>query len=131
MRKVAPVGAVVGLTVETLLLLPAACGYLVWSHAAGSLAFLSGGHGRDALLVLSGPITAVPLLLFAAAARRLPLSALGFLQYLSPTLQLLSAVFVYREPLTSARIGAFICIWVGLGIFLTQSMREPQAPDPT
>ena len=95
------------------------------------MAFLAGGHGRDLLLVLSGPLTAVPLLLFAGAARRLPLSTLGFLQYLSPTLALLLAVFVYREPLTSARIGAFICIWLGLAIFLTQSMREPHVAETT
>lgn len=131
LRKIAPVGAVVGLTVETLLLLLPACGFLIWSHAADRLAFLSGGHGRDALLVLSGPITAVPLLLFAAAARRLPLSTLGFLQYLSPTIQFFLAVLVYGEPLTRARIGAFVCIWVGLAIFLTQSMREPQVAETT
>lgn len=135
LRKIVPVGALVGLTVETLLLLPLACGYLLWSRAAGRLAFLAGERGLDLLLVLSGPLTAVPLLLFVGAARRLPLSTLGFLQYLSPSIQFVLAVFVYGEPLTTARLLAFCCIWAGLAIFLAHSMRRaagragPPIPD--
>lgn len=129
-RKVAPVGAVVGLTVETLLLLPFAVGYLAWSRAEGRLAFLSGSGGRDALLVLSGPLTALPLLLFVGAARRLPLSTLGFLQYLSPSIQFLLAVFLYREPLTIARLLAFLCIWSGVAVLLARQLREARALPP-
>jgi chloramphenicol-sensitive protein RarD len=124
LRKIVPVGALVGLAVETLLLLPLACGYLVWSQAAGRLAFRSGDPKLDLLLVLSGPLTAVPLLLFVGAARRLPLSTLGFLQYLSPSIQFLLAVFVYGEPLTTARLLAFSCIWAGLAVFLAHSLRD-------
>lgn len=130
LRKVAPVGAMVGLTVETLLLLPLALGYLAWSHAAGRIAFLAGGRSRDVLLVLSGPLTALPLLLFVGAARRLPLSTLGFLQYLSPTLQLLLAVYLYGEPLTPARLLAFLLIWAGLAISVAHSIRAARPAEP-
>jgi chloramphenicol-sensitive protein RarD len=124
LRKVVTVGAVVGLTVETLLLLPLAVGYLLWARFDGSLAFLSGSAGRDALLVLGGPLTALPLLLFVGAARRLPLSTLGFLQYLSPSISFLLAVFLYREPLTTQRLLAFLFIWSGVGVLLARQLRE-------
>jgi len=124
LRKLVPVGAVLGLCVETLLLAPLALGYLGVVGASGRLAFASGSLRLDVLLLLAGPITAVPLLLFAAAARRLPLSTLGFLQYLSPTLQLLLAVLVFKEPLDAARAGAFAFIWTGLAIFTIHSLRE-------
>lgn len=124
LRKLAPVGAVVGLAVETLLLLPLALGYLAWAHGRGSLTFLAGDLGLDTLLVLAGPATAIPLLLFTAAARRLPLSTLGFIQYLSPTLQFLLAVFLWGEPLGRERAVAFGCIWAGLLIFTVHSLRR-------
>lgn len=127
LRKLVPVGALLGLCVETLLLLPFALGYLAWAAANGRLAFASGHLRLDILLVLAGPITAVPLLFFAAAARRLPLSTLGFLQYLSPTLQLVLAVFVFGEPLDGARAGAFAFIWLGLAIFTAYSVRKSWA----
>ena len=116
-RKIAPVGALTGLTVETLLLAPFALGVLAWRLAAGSATFLSGDTRLDVLLVLAGPATAFPLLCFAAAARRLPLSTLGFLQYLSPTLQLLLAVLVYGEPFRRAQAGAFVFIWAAIALF--------------
>jgi chloramphenicol-sensitive protein RarD len=124
LRKVVPVGAILGLCVETLLLGPLALGYLAWQGAEGRLAFGSGNLRLNVLLVLAGPITALPLLLFAAAARRLPLSTLGFVQYLSPTLQLLLAVLVFREPLDAARAGAFAFIWAGLAVFTLHTLRR-------
>lgn len=129
LRKLAPVGAVVGLAVETLLLFPFALGFLVWARESGRLTFLAGDLGLDALLVLAGPLTAIPLLLFTAAARRLPLSTLGFIQYLSPTLQFLLAVFLWGEPLGPERVVAFACIWSGLLIFAVHSLRRG-APEP-
>ena len=78
----------------------------------------------DALLLLAGPVTAIPLLFFAGAARRLPLSTLGFLQYLSPTLQFLLAVLVYREPLDGPRLVAFALIWTALAIFAVHTGRS-------
>ena len=124
LRKIAPVGAVVGLTVETLLLFPLACGYLVWSGLAGTLSLGSGGRGLDLLLVLAGPLTVIPLLLFTGAARRLPLSMLGLLQYLSPTLQLIVGVFLYGEHFSSTRAIGFGCIWIGLAIFVARTLRH-------
>jgi len=115
--------------VETLLLAPLAVAYFVWARAAGRLTFMTGHPGRDLALVLAGPVTAVPLLLFTGAARRLPLSTLGFLQYVSPTLQLLVAVFLYREPFTAARGVAFACIWAALAIFAVHTLRRGR-PEP-
>jgi chloramphenicol-sensitive protein RarD len=129
LRKIAPVGALIGLTVETLLLAPLAAGYLVWAGARGRATFLSGRWGIDVLLLLAGPVTAIPLLCFAAAARRLPLSTIGFLQYIAPTLQFLLAVTVYGEPFDRARAGAFACIWVAVALFAFDSVRR-RTPEP-
>ncbi|MGE0454389.1 MAG: EamA family transporter RarD [Vicinamibacteria bacterium] len=132
LRKTAPVGAVVGLTIETLLLLPVSVAYLFWSRASGTLAFLAGSPWRDALLLGIGALTAGPLLLFVGAARRLPLSTLGFLQYISPTIQFLLAVFLYREAFSAAVALAFAFIWSGLAILAAHSIREVRAAqEPT
>lgn len=127
LRKVAPVGPLIGLTVETLLLAPFAAGYLGYLIATGRATFLSGHPVHDALLVLGGPLTAIPLLWFAAAARRLPLSTIGFIQYLSPTVQFLLAVAVYGEVFDTAKAGAFACIWTALAIFAWHSVRRRAA----
>jgi chloramphenicol-sensitive protein RarD len=116
-RKMTPVGALTGLTVETLLLFPLALGTLAWKLTHGQARFLSGDTRLDVLLLLAGPFTAIPLLFFAGAARRLPLSTLGFLQYLSPTLQFLLAVLAYGEPFRRAQAGAFAFIWAALVLF--------------
>lgn len=130
LRKTAPVGAVVGLTIETLLLLPLSVGYLFWSRASGTLAFLAGTPWLDVLLLASGILTAGPLLLFVSAARRLPLSTLGFLQYISPTIQFLLAVFVYREAFSAAVALAFVFIWGGLAILAVHSIRAARGRRP-
>jgi chloramphenicol-sensitive protein RarD len=129
LRKIAPVGPLIGLTVETLLLLPLAGGYLAYLVANKKAQFLSGDRGLDLLLLLAGPLTAIPLLWFAAAARRLPLSTIGFVQYLSPTLQFLLAVAVYKEAFDSAKAVAFACIWTALALFAWHSLRR-RAPEP-
>ncbi len=123
-RKVAPVGAVAGLTVETLLLFPLALGYLAFAGHAGTLAFGAGGRGRDLLLLLAGPLTVIPLLLFTGAARRLPLSMLGLLQYIAPTLQLGVGAIVYSEPFSRSRAIGFGLIWTGLAIFVARTLRH-------
>jgi chloramphenicol-sensitive protein RarD len=131
MRKLAPVGALAGLTVETALLLPLTGGYLAWAIGSGRAAFLAGDLSLDVLLLLAGPVTAVPLLFFAAAARRLPLSTLGFLQYLSPTLQFLLAVFVYGESFDRTHAVAFVLIWTAVALFAAHSARaRDQDVDP-
>jgi chloramphenicol-sensitive protein RarD len=116
-RKVVHVEALQGLAVETLILMPLALGYLLWCEATGAGVF---GHSSSlvtALLVGCGPITAVPLFLFAFGARLIPYSTLGLLLYLAPTLQLLCGVFFFHEPFAGARALGFGLIWVALLIY--------------
>jgi chloramphenicol-sensitive protein RarD len=127
-RKLAPVGGLAGLTIETGLLSPLAGAFIAWAVGSDRAGFLAGDARIDVLLLMAGPITAVPLLFFAGAARRLPLSTLGFLQYLSPSLQFLLAVFAYREPLDRERLIAFAFIWTGLAIFGVYTARRTRLP---
>ena len=121
-RKVAPVDALEGLTVETAILTPIALGWILWLNRSGG-----GGLGADGftifLLVLAGAVTAVPLLLFTAAAKRLPYSTLGFLQYIAPSIQFLLAVLVFGEHLSTAHILCFGAIWTALVIFAAEGWR--------
>jgi chloramphenicol-sensitive protein RarD len=123
LRKVAPVDALEGLSIETAMLAPVALGWLLWMDARGGLGFGAFGIGTDILLVLGGAVTAIPLLLFTAAAKRLPYSTLGFLQYLAPSLQFLLAVLVFGEALTTAHIVCFGAIWTALAIFSLDGWR--------
>ncbi len=113
-RKIVTVDSLTGLTVETLLLGPAALGYLIFTSWQGTGAMPAQGPQTVTLLVLAGVATAVPLLLFASAARLLPLATIGFLQYITPTLHFLLAVLLYKEPFTRAHLFSFLFIWSGL-----------------
>ncbi len=113
-RKLAPVDALDGLLVETWIILPFSVALLVYWYAIGTAAFPSPDWTRDALLIGAGPITAIPLALFAAGARRIRLSTLGFLQYLSPSITLLLAIFGFGEPFTRLDAFAFGCVWAAL-----------------
>jgi chloramphenicol-sensitive protein RarD len=117
LRKLAPVDAIEGLFVETLLITPIALAFVLFREHGGHGALAHGGLVQGSLLAAAGPITAVPLLFFAAAARRLPLSTLGFFQYVAPTLQFLCAVVLYGEKLTTAHVVTFAFIWAGLLVF--------------
>jgi chloramphenicol-sensitive protein RarD len=123
LRKIAPVDSLEGLTVETLLLLPFALLYLGWLWRNGGMSF-GAGFDTSLLLALGGVVTATPLLLFAAGARRLPYSTLGLLQYVAPTIQFLLAVLAFGEPLTTAHLICFALIWSGLAIFAIDSLRR-------
>jgi chloramphenicol-sensitive protein RarD len=123
LRKVAPVDAIEGLTIETALLTPVALGHILWLQAEGRGGFLSASTETDLLLVAAGAITAIPLLLFTAAARRLPYSTLGFLQYIAPSLQFLLAVFAYGERFTLAHAICFGAIWTALFVFAFEGIR--------
>ena len=116
-KKVAPLGAVQGLTLETGILLIPALIYLGYEEVVGQGAFLHGGAEETVLLVGAGLMTTAPLLLFAAAVQRIPLSLMGILQYLSPTLQFLLGVLVYRELITVERLVGFGLVWAALVIF--------------
>lgn len=122
LRKIARVDATTGLLVETTILSPIAVVYLAWLAASDGGAFLRAGPAVDLLLLASGPVTAVPMMCFAAAARRLKLSTLGFFQYLAPTLTFLLGVFVYHEPFDPARQLTFALIWLALAIYSVDSM---------
>jgi chloramphenicol-sensitive protein RarD len=124
LRKTVAVGAVVGLTVETTLLTPVAVAYVAWLGRAGRLAFGSGTLSLDLLLVLAGVVTTVPLLLFTQAARLLPLSTLGFLQYLAPSMHFALAVLAYGEPFHGHDLITFGCIWVAIAIFTADRIRR-------
>jgi chloramphenicol-sensitive protein RarD len=112
LRKTARLGALEGLALETALLSPFALGCLIWLAAHGQSRFVTGGPGLKLLVLLAGPITAVPLILFAAGARRIPLSLVGILQYIGPTLQLLVGVLVFREPFGASRAVGYALIWL-------------------
>ncbi|RJG02455.1 EamA family transporter RarD [Noviherbaspirillum sedimenti] len=127
LRKTAPLGALEGLTLETLLMFPAAALYLGWQSAAGANAFSGAPLSTQLLLAAAGPITAIPLLMFATGARRIPMSLLGLLQYISPTLQLLLGVALYDEPLGGARLLGFILIWGGLAIYSLEGLWRSRA----
>ncbi|MEQ8860015.1 MAG: EamA family transporter RarD [Pseudomonadales bacterium] len=121
-RKRLSVGAAVGLGLETTLVLPLALGYLAAVTFAGEGTLASGSPGQIALLGLAGPVTVVPLVCFAAAAARLPLSVLGFFQYLAPSTMFLLAVFVYGEPFRTSQLITFGCIWFALAIFSGEAL---------
>lgn len=116
LRKRAPIEAASGLFIETLLVAPLALGWLAWLAYRGDFSFGSGAH-TDWLLPLSGIITAVPLMLFAIGARRLPLATVGFLQYLAPSINFIIAVWLFREPFDAAQFIGFLLIWTALAIY--------------
>lgn len=117
------VPAVASLAVETTVLSPVAVGYLAWLAASGGAAFGAHGAPHAAVLVSSGIITAVPLLMFGAAARRLPLSVVGMLQYLAPTLQFLVGVLWFGEEMPLARWLGFGLVWVALVVLTVDGLR--------
>ncbi len=126
LRKVAPVESLEGLWIETLFLAPLAFGWVMWLTQSGDSDFLD-SRLTDLLLILGGALTAIPLLLFTAAAKRLPYSTLGFLQYVAPSIQFLLAVLVFHEPLTTAHLVCFAAIWVALAIFVGEGFRSHRA----
>lgn len=117
LRKLVRVDALAGFTTETLMMLPIGMGYLVWCEIAGTGAAGHSGTGMDLLLMLGGPLTAIPLVLFAYGARRIPYSTIGLLQYIGPTIQLLLAVFLFHEPFQGPRVYGFVLIWAALAIY--------------
>lgn len=122
-RKVAPVESVEGLTVETLILTPVALAYMAYLAGHGGLALAAGDTLVTLLLLIAGIVTAIPLLLFAAGARRLPYSVIGLLQYLAPTIQFVLAITLFGEVVTTAHLICFALIWSGLAVFVVGSLR--------
>ncbi len=119
MKKLVQVGAIVGLTIETLLMTPFALLFVIWLYRQPGYvqAFSMGDLTTSGLLIGAGAVTAVPLLLFAIGARRISLSLIGFLQYIGPTIMLFLGIFLYNEPFSKVQFISFIFIWIGLFIF--------------
>lgn len=132
LRKTASLGAAEGLALETALLAPFALAYLAWLGADGASAFGNGPAATRWLLAAAGPVTALPLLAFAAGARRIPFSMLGLLQYIAPTLQLVLGVWLYREAFEPGKAAGFAAIWIALAIYsiegLWQTWRRTPRP---
>lgn len=138
LRKTAPLSSLEGLTLETAMLFLPAAGYLFYLQLVGRGALGDVGGESTLLLLVSGVVTATPLLLFAAAARRITLTLLGIMQYIAPTIQFLLGVLVYHEPVSGARLIGFGLIWLALAIYTTEALLhgtrgarlEPVTPEP-
>jgi chloramphenicol-sensitive protein RarD len=121
LRKTAPLGALEGLAMETLILGPIALAVLLWLVTHDASVFAQSGPGTQALIAAAGPLTAIPLLLFAAGARRIPFSLLGLLQYIGPTLQLIAGVWLLGESFPPVRAVGFALIWAALALYSAES----------
>jgi chloramphenicol-sensitive protein RarD len=116
-KKIAPLNSLYGLTLETSILLIPAMGFLFFEDRIGNGAFLHDGIFFDFLFVISGLVTSIPLLMFASAARRIPLSVMGILQYIAPTIQFLLGILVYHEPFTLTQFIGYSTVWIALILF--------------
>jgi chloramphenicol-sensitive protein RarD len=130
LRKVAVLGALEGLTLETLLLAPAALIALLWWLSQGRGSFPAPDAATNLWLIGVGPLTAIPLLLFAAGARRISMTTLGLLQYLGPTIQFLLGVWIFHEPFTAKRGIGFALIWLGLLAYSADGWRVSRRSPP-
>jgi chloramphenicol-sensitive protein RarD len=127
-KKLAPLGSLYGLTLETALVFPAALLYLAIVGLNGTGAFLREGLSTELLLIGTGVVTSVPLLMFASAARQIPLTMIGVLQYIAPTFQFLIGVFLYHEPFDHSRLIGFSLVWLALIIFWVENYIANRAP---
>ena len=130
LRKTAALAALEGLSLETMLLFPLALAYVAWLTVQGQNTFINTDTGVTRwLLAAAGPLTAIPLLLFATGARQISMSALGLLQYISPTLQALLGVWVFHEAFPTERLIGFVIIWTALALYVAEglwtSRRQP------
>jgi chloramphenicol-sensitive protein RarD len=116
-KKLIILDSEIGLTIETLFITPFAMGYIIYLFIKGDHALLTISSNIDMLLMLTGVLTAIPLLFFAKGAQRIPLSMLGFIQYVTPTLTLILGVFLFHEAFTSTHLIAFLFIWTALVIY--------------
>lgn len=133
LRKITPVDSISGLAVESLILFPPMVGLLIWWQASGVGHLGSDGALTTGLLLLGGLVTAIPLILFAFGAKRIPLATVGLVQYIGPTIQFLCGVFFFAEPFGGARAVGFVMIWTGCGIYLAESLwraRRASLPAP-
>ena len=129
-RKTVSIEALPGLAIETILLAPFAVGYLVWCEVQGTGVLFHTSRTIDALLILSGIVTSVPLFLFSYGARRVPYSTIGVIQFIAPSLQLVCGLLVFGEPFESARATGFVLIWMGLLIYIGNALWRARSLRP-
>ena len=127
LKKVVDVGSVPSLTIETVVLTPVALVIILIALRGGHAGLIQDAPGTTALLVMLGPVTAIPLIAFGAAATRIPLSSLGLMQFLTPTLQFITAITIFHESLTTGRWLGFIIVWLALGLFGFDLIRHSRA----
>jgi chloramphenicol-sensitive protein RarD len=126
-KKVAPLGSLYGLTLETGLMFLPALGYLIFAESTGQAAFGHIGNVSILLLVGAGVVTTIPLLMFASAARRIPLTMIGVMQYIAPTLQFLLGVLIYKEQFATSKLIGFGMVWIALIVFWTEGLAAHRA----
>lgn len=125
LRKTAALGSLEGLTLETIILFPCALAYVLYLGTQNANTFAAtwtAGTNMPWLLMAAGPITAIPLLAFSFAARRIPMATLGILQYISPSIQLLIGVWIYHEPFNAQRLTGFVIIWSALILYSAEGL---------
>jgi chloramphenicol-sensitive protein RarD len=122
-KKKAPLDSLAGLTLETGIVVAPAVAYLLIANASGHGAFAHSGLTTDLLLMGGGPVTVVPLLLFASAVRRITLTTVGLLQYIAPTIQFFLGVFLYGEPFAGTRLVGFVIVWTACVLFSVDGLR--------
>jgi chloramphenicol-sensitive protein RarD len=127
-KKLAPLGSLYGLTLETAIVFPIALVYLVFVEVNGTGAFLHDGARVDLFLAGAGIVTTIPLLMFASAAKQIPLTMVGILQYIAPTLQFLIGIFIYKEPFDHSHLIGFGIVWAALIIFWIENFVAHRAP---
>jgi len=130
-KKLAGVDPQAALTIETAYVSPLSLAYLVWLSSAGTLTFGHSSAGNTVLLMATGVITAIPLLLFGGAANRIPLSTIGLLQYLTPTIQFVIGVWIVGEQMSPARWVGFAFVWVALAVFTYDLLRTGRSQRAT
>ena len=130
-KKLSPLGSVFGLTLETGIVFPIALVYLIIVQINGTAGFLRDGTAIDLLLVGAGIVTTIPLLMFASAAKQIPLNMIGVLQYFAPTIQFLIGIFIYKEPFDTTRLIGFSIVWLALIIFWVENLIAHRNPVET
>jgi chloramphenicol-sensitive protein RarD len=127
-KKLAPLGSLYGLTLETAIVFPIALIYLVFVGVNGTGAFLHTGARIDLFLAGAGIVTTIPLLMFASAAKQIPLTMVGILQYIAPTLQFLIGIFIYKEPFDQSHLIGFGIVWIALIVFWVENFIAHRMP---
>ncbi len=130
LRKTVAAGALAGLTVESMILYPVALGIVGWSWATSPTPALAQGWGTALAVAWSGPMTAIPLMMFAIAARRMPYTVIGFLQFSSPTIVFLLGLTVFGEELRPAQLACYVLIWAAAALFTWELLRGRKAEEP-